>query len=330
MTLVESKHKSSKLLPLEWDPKEKLVRVIDQRELPYKLSYQEIRNTADMAKAIKDMVVRGAPLIGISAAFGIVLAAQNGEDLIQADKLLRSTRPTAVNLMWALDQMQNLETNDYNQLLAKALWIQEDDINRCKAIGKNGAELLASGTKKLRIMTHCNAGALATGGYGTALGVVRSLFEKDLIERVYANETRPRQQGARLTVWELDYDGIPVTLNTDNMAGYLMQQGLIDAVIVGADRITANGDVANKIGTYSLAVLAKYHNIPFYVAAPHSTFDLGIQSGSEIVIEERDFSEVTHINSQICTVENISCVNPAFDTSPRDLITAIITENGIL
>lgn len=332
-------YKSSTLLPLRWLNDSKTIEVIDQRCLPYELKYLEIQTVDDTYRAIKDMIVRGAPLIGISAAFGMVLAAKNGNDFCEADQLLRSSRPTAVNLMWALDQIQEvlkgseLKSREeiYTQFLNKALLIQEDDINRCKAIGKHGSELLSKlGKSRLRIMTHCNAGALATGGYGTALGVIRSLFENNMIEMIYANETRPRQQGARLTVWELHYDGIPVTLSTDNMAGYLMQQGLIDAVIVGADRITSHGDVANKIGTYSLAILAKYHGIPFYVAAPKSTFDMSIQHGSEIPIEERDLSEVTHINSQLCTVEGINCVNPGFDSCPRELITDIITEEGCL
>jgi methylthioribose-1-phosphate isomerase len=331
-------NKTSQLSPLLWDDQRQIAKVIDQRLLPYELKYLEINTVEQMANAIKEMLVRGAPLIGIAAAFGMVLAAKNNNDLLNADKILRSTRPTAVNLMWALDEMQAIlkmaklddKKNIFERLLQKALWIQEDDLARCKAIGEQGLALLSKFKKKLRIMTHCNAGALATAGYGTALGVVRSLFANNLLEIVYANETRPRQQGARLTVWELDYDGIPVILNTDNMAGYLMQQGLIDAVIVGADRITANGDVANKIGTYSLAVLAKYHRIPFYVAAPKSTFDYSIQNGSEIVIEQRSSIEVTHINGINCSVENIACVNPAFDTSPRDLITAIITEDGVI
>ncbi len=330
-SIKEQVYKDSELCPLFWDKASESVKLIDQRLLPYELNLVAITNVQDMAKAIKDMVLRGAPLIGIAAAYGMALAAKQDYDLAKADSLLRSTRPTAVNLMWALDQVQGLTS--YEAILAKAHWILEDDITRCKAMSKVGAEYIKNKfglNKKLRILTHCNAGALATGGYGTALGVIRTLHTEGLLEMVYADETRPRQQGARLTVWELANENIPVTLNTDNMAAHLMKQGLIDLVITGADRITANGDAANKIGTYGLAILAKYHHIPFYIAAPESTIDRSLKSGDEIIIEERHSSEVSHINGETCTAASgVSFVNPGFDVTPNELIEAIFTEQGL-
>ncbi len=344
----EQVYRNGELRPLFWDDTNESVKLIDQRLLPYELQLVEITNVEDMANAIKDMVLRGAPLIGIAAAYGMALAAKQGYDLRAADILLRSTRPTAVNLMWALDLVKDLIS--YEEILVKAHWILEDDIARCKAMSKVGAEYIKkhhcstpslratkgsvaislAQTRPLRILTHCNAGALATGGYGTALGVIRTLHAEGLVEMVYADETRPRQQGARLTVWELVEDNIPVTLNTDNMAAHLMKQGLIDLVITGADRITANGDAANKIGTYGLAILAKYHNIPFYIAAPESTIDRSLSSGDEIIIEERDSSEVSHINGLTCTAASGTCfVNPGFDVTPNELIEAIFTEEGL-
>ncbi len=323
---------STELKPLAWDELAESVKLIDQRLLPYQLKLVEITNVEAMAEAIKNMTLRGAPLIGIAAAYGMALAAKQGYDLEKADLLLRSTRPTAVNLMWALDQVQGLRS--YEEILVKAHWILEDDIARCKAMSKVGADYIKNKFgigKKLRILTHCNAGALATGGYGTALGVIRTLHEEGLVEMVYADETRPRQQGARLTVWELANEGIPVTLNTDNMVAHLMKQGLIDLVITGADRITANGDAANKIGTYGLAIQAKYHHIPFYIAAPESTIDRSLKSGDQIIIEERDSSEVSHINGESCTAATGVCfVNPGFDVTPRELIEAIFTEEGLI
>jgi methylthioribose-1-phosphate isomerase len=356
------------LSPIFWSADQQSVFVIDQRLLPYKLEYVEIQDHVAMAGAIRNMTLRGAPLIGIAAAFGMALAAKylvkehNNEanrKLLEADSLLRGARPTAVNLYWALDQIQavikqSIKNQDnsrtlYERILAKAKWIHEDDVARCKGIGELGAIYLQKkfSGKKLNILTHCNTGALATGGYGTALGVVRSLHEKNLINRVFVNETRPRQQGARLTVWELAYDHIPVTLNTDNMAGYLMQEDLIDLVIVGADRIAANGDTANKIGTYPLAITAKYHNIPFYVVAPQSSIDKSKANGDSIPIETRDYDEVTHINDKPCTLTEdliiqhnrdtnhshelgeVNFVNPAFDITPGSLIEAIFTEDGL-
>lgn len=349
--LTKTGFKTDEIRPLIWDPEKETIKLIDQRALPYELKYVEISNPQEMAEAIKDMVLRGAPLIGIASAYGMALAAKLGQDLCLSDKLLRSTRPTAVNLMWALDQVQaviqgsTLNSNQelYQKILTKANWILEDDIARCKAMSKVGAEYIkerhceltkrsedgAAIQKKLRIMTHCNAGALATGGYGTALGVIRTLHSERLVEMVYADETRPRQQGARLTVWELVQDNIPVTLNTDNMAAHLMKQGLVDLVITGADRITVKGDAANKIGTYGLAILAKYHNIPFFVAAPQSTIDESLQHANDIPIEERCYSEVSHINGESCTAASgVNFTNPGFDVTPRELITAIFTENG--
>lgn len=364
--------KIKEIQPLSWNDQNQSVFIIDQRRLPYEYKEIEITNHFEMADAIKNMTLRGAPLIGIAAAFGMVLAAKNNleldyenfiESLRDADKLLRSTRPTGVNLTWALDKIQSMlqvQLNNvadpnsrdtwipdrvgdgnrqmFNAILEKAKWILEDDINRCKKIAHVGAEhikgqfknKLCKGDKqdsnKLRIMTHCNAGALATGGYGTALGVIRKLHEENLIEMVYANETRPRQQGARLTVWELVHDNIPVTLNTDNMAAYLMQRGLIDCVVVGADRVATNGDAANKIGTYQLAIVAKYHNIPFYVAMPNSSLDESISCGDQIPIEERGVEEVTYINGKACTSDKANIINPSFDVTPKGLISAIFTE----
>ncbi len=349
------------LSPIIWSDETQSVKAIDQRLLPYEYKYVKISNLEEMAEAIRSMLLRGAPLIGIAAAYGMAMAARDGLDLDTADKLLRSTRPTAVNLMWALDEIQSvirsckkaIKPNQdqvsqqklaYEQILDKAKWIHADDIDRCKRMGDIGAKYICDKfnlqntfantnklprTKKLRIMTHCNAGALATGGYGTALGVIRSLHRDGLVEMVYANETRPRQQGARLTAWELAHDSIPVTLVTDNMAAHLMQAGDIDLVITGADRIAANGDAANKIGTYGLAIIAEYHNIPFYIAAPMSTFDFNLKNGRSIPIEERGSEEVSHINGQTCTAQiGIEFRNPAFDVTPAALVEAYFTEDA--
>lgn len=355
------------LSPIYWDENSKTVFIIDQRLLPNEFKYVEIKSCQEMAIAIKDMLLRGAPLIGIAAAFGMALAAQAEEDLDSADSLLRSTRPTAVNLMWALDRVQmvmedlDLKNQDnpkeyaFESILNEAKYILQDDIERCKKIGEVGAKQIKEKFKskiakgeKLKIMTHCNAGALATGGYGTALGVVRKLHEENLVEMVFSNETRPRQQGSRLTVWELAYEHIPVTMNADTMSAHLMKEHTLDLVIVGADRIAANGDAANKIGTYQLAISAKHHDIPFYVAAPLSTVDKSISDGSHIPIEERCSTELSHINDGPCTItsensklENYDLagtdhdlaeakfINPGFDVTPRELIEAIFTEEGL-
>lgn len=330
--------------PIFWDGETESIKVIDQRLLPNEYKIIEIKTVQEMTDAIKNMTVRGAPLIGISAAFGMVLAAKNKTDFCEADKLLRESRPTAVNLMWALDEMQALlktcELDDiktiYKKFLTKALWILEDDIQRCLLMSELAANYIQnlfsqkiSQKQKLKIITHCNAGALATGGYGTALGVIRTLADRDLVEMVFVDETRPRQQGARLTAWELAHDKIPATLITDNMAAHIMQDHAVDFIVTGADRIAANGDAANKIGTYGLAIVAKYHQVPFFIAAPESTIDKALADGKLIPIEERCHTEVTIINDNYCTVESgINICNPAFDVTPRELITEIFTEKG--
>jgi methylthioribose-1-phosphate isomerase len=290
------------------------------------------------------MVVRGAPAIGAAAAYGMALAALEYRDedraaffaaLEEAALSLKSTRPTAVNLSWAVDRMRAAASRLTDcapreiaeQLAAEAERLARQDVDTNRRIGKFGAELVADGA---RILTHCNAGALATVGYGTALGVVRSAVEAGKKVHVFAGETRPYLQGARLTAWELLCEKIPVTLLADNMAGFLMRQGKVDQVWVGADRIAANGDVANKIGTYSLAVLAAAHHLPFYVAAPFSTFDLTLQSGAEIPIEERCDSELTHFAGIRVAPEGILCYNPSFDVTPAALVTAIVTEYGVI
>ena len=293
------------------------------------------------------MIVRGAPAIGIAGAHGVVLYAQEGKEkwgnisveefktkLLEKCDYLASSRPTAVNLMWAVEQQKKLikETHsDINTLIEaltkQAIRMENEDIEINKAIGRYGAEVVPKGAT---ILTHCNAGALATVGYGTALGVVRSAFANDNTIQVFADETRPRQQGARITTLELTMDGIPTTLITDGMCSYFMSKGMIDMVVVGADRIAANGDTANKIGTYTVAIAAKYHNIPFYIAAPLSTIDTSIQTGAEIPIEERDHKEVTHINGKTICAEGVNIINPGFDVTPHELISGIITEVGIL
>ncbi|ABA89409.1 S-methyl-5-thio-alpha-D-ribose-1-phosphate isomerase [Syntrophotalea carbinolica DSM 2380] len=328
--------------PIEY--RDGVVRMIDQRLLPTQELWLEYRDYQAVAEAILTMVVRGAPAIGVAAAYGAALGARD----IEADSFesflaalknvcdtLAATRPTAVNLFWALERMQAkarelaaLPLDAIKAALmdeAQAIAAQDDAINR--AMGRHGAELIADNA---RVLTHCNAGALATGGYGTALGVIRAAVESGKKISVLADETRPFLQGSRLTAWELHKDGIPVTLICDNMAGALMRQGEIDCVIVGADRIAANGDVANKIGTYSVAVLAKEHGLPFYVAAPLSTIDLKIPDGDHIPIEERDTSEVTHCGPTRLAPEGINVRNPAFDVTPAGLITAIITERGVV
>ncbi len=269
------------------------------------------------------MVVRGAPAIGVSAAFGMAMAAASGEDLALAGEELKRARPTAVNLAWAVDRM--LRTN--GDLTAEAERILTEDVAANRAMGKFGAQLLGA---QSTVLTHCNAGALATGGYGTALGVIRAAVESGKRVAVFADETRPYLQGARLTAWELQRDNIDVTLITDSMSGHFFQQGKFDAVIVGADRIAANGDAANKIGTYTVAVLAHAHGVPFYVAAPVSTIDPDCPTGAEIPIEERSAQEVTEIHGTRVAPEGIQVRHPAFDVTPARLITAIITERGVL
>jgi methylthioribose-1-phosphate isomerase len=319
------------------------VRLLDQRQLPNELVLLEISDYHGIANAINSLGVRGAPAIGIAAAFGVVLAVWEADEvdrtafLEQANAaidLLKATRPTAKNLFWALDKMRRTLSRNLSRplkeiklaLLREAQAILDDDVQRCKRIGSFGAALLPN---RCTILTHCNAGALATGGYGTALGIVRSAIEMGKKIKVYADETRPLLQGARLTTFELLEDDIDVTLICDGAAAYVMKQGLIHHVIVGADRIACNGDVANKIGTYSLAVLAKQHGIPFLVAAPMSTCDFDIATGEEIPIEERAADEIRCIGSHALAPEEVPVYNPAFDVTPNELITAIVTDQGV-
>jgi methylthioribose-1-phosphate isomerase len=322
------------------------VVMLDQRALPTQEVYLTLGSVEEIARAIEDLVVRGAPAIGCAAAMGIARAAVVSEarevealvdDLEAASRRLARTRPTAVNLFWALDQMRRVWRELAEErgagvaelregLVAAAGRILDEDIETCRAIGRAGLELVPEGS---RILTHCNAGALATGGYGTALGVVRAAVEAGRDVTVLADETRPFLQGARLTAWELARDRIPVTVITDNMSAWLMQCGEVDLIIVGADRIAANGDVANKIGTYGLAVLAKEHAIPFYVAAPLSTIDFDTESGAKIPIEERGRAEVAEIGGSIVVPEGVPVRHPAFDVTPARLVTAIVTERGL-
>jgi len=329
------------LKTIEW--KNNQLVMVDQRKLPHQLELIVCRDYQDVVNAIKVMAVRGAPAIGTAAAFGMALAALNInaenisdyiKELEKVKNELASTRPTAVNLFWALEKVWEVVKNIggskielQRNILAKAEQIAEQDIKTNLLIGENGVKLFDNGDV---ILTHCNAGSLATVYYGTALGVIRSVFKRKENIRVVANETRPVLQGARITAWELKYDRIPVTLICDSTAGFLMAQGKISKVIVGADRIAANGDVANKIGTYSLSVLAKEHKIPFYVAAPCSTIDFSIKSKKDIPIEERNPSEVTTIMGKSIAPAGIDVYNPAFDLTPNSNITALITEEGIV
>lgn len=326
---------------IEWTGEELIL--LDQRILPIRESYRKLKTCVEVSNAIKTMVVRGAPAIGIVAAFGIVLALRGAvgrkrvfkEEINEAYRILAGTRPTAVNLFFALDRMKavfdRISDRETEEILFRmekeALDILEEDIKANRAIGRIGARLIKKGS---RILTHCNAGALATGGYGTALGVVRRAWEMGKNIHVYVDETRPFLQGARLTSWELLKERIPCTLITDNMAGYLLARGDVDLIIVGADRIAGNGDVANKIGTYSLSVLARHHKIPFYVAAPISTIDTKMKGGKQIPIEERDASEVTNLMGTRIAPSGVHVFNPSFDVTPSKHITSIITEKGIV
>ena len=328
--------------PVIWN--EGSVLLIDQTRLPTEYSFVEVSRCEDMAQAIRTMIVRGAPAIGVAAAYGMYLGAREIQttnqhefltQLEEVAQLLRSTRPTAVNLFWAISRMlktayENLGSVEHLKtvLLKTAQTINAEDLQTCQAIGYHGLEILPKTPERLSILTHCNAGALATAGYGTALGVVRSVWREGRLVRLYADETRPRLQGAKLTAWECVQEGIPVTVITDSMAAHCMQRGLIDAVVVGADRIAANGDAANKIGTYSLALVSKAHNIPFFVAAPLSTIDFKLSTGSQIPIEERDPAEIYQIGDTIITPTEAEFYNPAFDVTPAELIAAIITEHG--
>jgi methylthioribose-1-phosphate isomerase len=326
-----------------WEPD--AVCLIDQTKLPHTRTVVRCTTVAEVSAAIRTMVVRGAPAIGVTAAYGMALAAQEStttdrtgllDDLAEAKETLDAARPTAVNLSWATGRMLRLaRATDpgasaqeiAERLLAEAHAIRDEDERMCRLIGEHGAALLEGGA---RVLTHCNAGGLATTGYGTALAPIRTAHERGKDLHVLVDETRPFLQGSRLTAWELREAGIPLTLITDNMAGYFMGRGEVDCVIVGADRIVANGDVANKIGTYGLAVLAHAHAIPFYVAAPTSTIDMSLESGDDIPIEQRSPHEVTHLAGQPLAPEGVRAAHPAFDVTPHDLVTAIITEQGIV
>ena len=330
----------NRLLPIEWLSGGR-IRLIDQTRLPQDEFYLETSDYRDLAAAIREMKVRGAPLIGITAAYALALAAHEGGDagkdelmsrLRTAAGELRATRPTAVNLAWALERALAVAEaaadpdSAIDALEAEARRIHEAEIAANQRIGANGASLLATGST---LLTHCNTGSLATGGYGTALGIARAAREVGKLEHVYVTETRPLLQGARLTTWELQRDGIPFTLVVDSAAGSLLRRGLVQAVVVGADRIAANGDVANKIGTYPLAVLARENGVPFYVAAPISTIDFNTSCGDEIPIEERSPVEVTTLAGVETTPGGATAANPAFDITPSAYVTAIITENGV-
>jgi len=333
----------SNIKTIEWV--DGVSRMVDQTIIPYEFKYVDIKTGQGMFDAIQTMIVRGAPAIGIAGAHGVCLYAQElREENLSREEFIRkltekshylvTSRPTAVNLRWAVEkQIEVIENSKSDidgiikELTKNAVRLENEDIEINKRIGHYGSEVVPKGAT---ILTHCNAGALATVGYGTALGVVRSAFAKDNTIQVFADETRPRQQGARITTFELVMDKIPVTLITDGMCSYFMKKGMIDMVVTGADRIAANGDSANKIGTYTVAIAAKYHNVPFYIAAPLSTIDTRIKSGDEIQIEEREHSEVTHINGKRICAEGVNIINPGFDVTPNELISGIITEYGIL
>jgi methylthioribose-1-phosphate isomerase len=333
------------MLPtIAWEGEE--VVMVDQRKLPTQEVYVRCRTAQDVARAIKTMVIRGAPALGVAAAMGIALGMRRSKaqgtrqfatEFQKTCDLIGATRPTAVNLFWAIERMKRAFAETARaggsvadiaaRLEAEAHQIHDEDVDNCRRMGRYGAALLPEGA---RILTHCNAGALATAGYGTALGVIRAAAEQGRVAEVFADETRPFLQGARLTAWELVRDGIRTTVITDSMAGALMRQGLIDVVVVGADRIAANGDVANKIGTYTVAILAREHEIPFYVAAPCSTVDLGTPDGSRIPIEERSSREVSHVGTTRVTPEGVAIRNPAFDVTPARLVSGIVTERGVV
>jgi len=301
--------------------------MLDQRELPHREIWLRLYNSEDVANSIRDMAVRGAPAIGIAAAYGMALAAKDGRNLVDADACLAAARPTAVNLFWALNRMRSHWPDGFESLVKEAQAIEQEDLAMNLAIGKAGAELLP---QNARVMTICNTGALATAGHGTALGIIRSAHEMGKVSLVYACETRPRQQGLRLTAYELLKENIPFQSIADSVAASLMKAGRVDCVVAGADRIAANGDTANKIGTYMLAVLAKYHQVPFYIAAPTSTLDPKIATGQDIPIEERSSSELTECEGIPIAPAQTPVFNPAFDVTPGDLIDAIVTEHGVV
>lgn len=320
--------------------------LLDQRKLPADEIWIRHQSVSDVVASIRDMVVRGAPAIGITAAYGVVTAGRlqfaahqaGWKAAIQTDlEALAGSRPTAINLFWAIDRMKLLiealpaEQDPFAALLAEAKQIHDEDIQANFTMGELGADLIVNSDKRgLSVITHCNTGTLATGGYGTALGVIRSAYKNEVIDKVFADETRPWLQGSRLTAWELTKDGIPVTLNADGAAAHLMASGKIGWVIVGSDRITANGDVANKIGTYSLAVLARFHGVKFMVVAPTSTFDMELKSGKDIPIEERTSDEVLTIGGKRIAPAGCEAFNPVFDVTPADLVDAIVTEKGVI
>jgi methylthioribose-1-phosphate isomerase len=293
------------------------LHLLDQRHLPARAETVVARSAAEVAHAIREMVVRGAPAIGCAAAYGLALGARTGEDFEAAREGLLAARPTAVNLRWAVDRLCRVQPRTFEALKAEADRVLEEDLAACRAIGRYGAALVPDGKG---ILTHCNAGGLATGGYGSAVGALRAAWERGLVERVLVDETRPLLQGARLTAWELEQLGIPHAVIADSAAASMMAAGEVDSVVTGADRIAANGDTANKIGTYSLAVLARHHRIPLYIVAPTSTVDLDTLTGADIPIEERDPAEVT---------ARFAARNPAFDVTPAELIAAIVTEDGV-
>ncbi len=333
----------SKIKTIEWV--DTYSKMVDQTVLPKEFKFVNITSGQEMFDAIKTMIVRGAPAIGVAGAHGVILYAQEllkenltrdefVQKLLEKSDYLITSRPTAVNLKWAVEKQKEIIHNSTSNILGiveqlkqNGIKLENEDIKINKQIGDYGAQVVPKGAT---ILTHCNAGALATVGYGTALGVVRSAFANDPTIQVFADETRPRQQGARITTLELTMDGIPTTLISDGMCSYFMKKGMIDMVVVGADRIAANGDTANKIGTYTVAIAAKYHNIPFYIAAPLSTIDTSIKTGDEIIIEERSHEEVTHINGDWICAKDVNIINPGFDVTPHELITGIITEKGIL
>lgn len=336
---------SSNVRTLIWN--KKTLKLIDQRELPFKQIYVNCKTSNDVGSAIKDMVVRGAPAIGVTAGYGVALAASEftGKDrlafiahLKSSIGMLSKTRPTAINLFWALGRMSkaidknsNLGIDELRKIIIReAEDIEEEDLQINYRLGENGKGIFTNSRKKLKILTHCNAGALATSGYGTALGVIRSLRRAGKVKNVIVDETRPYLQGARLTAWELYQEKIPFFIISDNMSGYFMSEGEVDIVVVGADRIAANGDSANKIGTMSISIMAKYFDIPFYIAAPLSTIDAKTKNGLKIPIEQRGEEEVRKVLGKIIIPEYMPVRNPAFDVTPNQNITAIITEKGVI